>query len=483
MQKHLSCPDGHGAHGNAESLRISLNLLYSGLLISILVFANVQIWPLSGASAQAQPFAYPAVLIDGRSVGNLILGHTTLDQAVRMFPPSPTGYEGSPRPPRGFPVAKIGQVSPKPTLVYNPWMTLYLLFFDANQQLVIIVDGGKSKLRGLTQQEMLKQYPQLKEMSRDSLEYELQVEIQPCVTLMALFSTRDNTVGDIAYVFTYSTQAGAAAPVQSTSEVRSLLRLGHHVRSLTWLSESMVLASWMRGTRFEIIVVDLQSQATSALAQGQCPSLSPDRTRMAYVGGPAVRGDVWIMDLRTRDNRKLTDGLRVDCLAWSPDGRRIAVTVKSSNITGGDDIVLISAETGAGELVIPTTGATPSQHHPAWTPDGQRLVFATYRVEVQFSPLVIRHLFNRIDAFDLRERQRSELVRLPWDAAGASNLVFAPDGRLLLFESQRQIYLYAGGVLSMLTEGHAPAWHPDGRSFLFARRATSGDELYVMRFP
>jgi hypothetical protein len=157
-------------------------------------------------SAQGQTFAYPAVLLDGRSAGNLILGQTTVEQAVRMFPAAPSGYEGNPRSPRGFPEAKVGQVSPKPTVVFNPWMTLYLLYFDSNRRLVIVVDGGKSRFRGSSQQEMLSQYPQLKETYRDSLEYEMQVEVQPCVTLMLLISSRGNMVGDIAYTYTCPTQ-------------------------------------------------------------------------------------------------------------------------------------------------------------------------------------------------------------------------------------------------------------------------------------
>lgn len=147
--------------------------------IIALMLGEVSMRPLISVSAQGQTFVYPAALIDGRSAGNLILGQTVVEQAVKMFPSAPPGYEGNPRPPRGFPEAKIGQVSPKPTLVYNPWMTLYLLFFDANQKLVIVVDGGKSRFRGLSQQEMLRQYPQLKETSRGSLESPRSLSLNP----------------------------------------------------------------------------------------------------------------------------------------------------------------------------------------------------------------------------------------------------------------------------------------------------------------
>jgi hypothetical protein len=161
-----------------------------------------------GVAAPAQAFAYPAVLLDGRRVGDLILGETTLEQAVRMFPPIPPGGPGAPRPPRGYPPVKIGQVIPRPTLVYSPWMSLYQLYFDENRRLVIIVDGGQSALRGRSRAEVSSQFPQLQETANYGIEIELQGELRPCITLMVLVNTSTNTVGDIAYAHTCPTRAG-----------------------------------------------------------------------------------------------------------------------------------------------------------------------------------------------------------------------------------------------------------------------------------
>ncbi len=183
-------------------LRLNSKLL---LTVSVLVLVAVLVWSGTGLSAPEAPFSYPAVLVDGRKVGDLVLGETSLDQTIQMFPQIPVGNEGAPRPPRGYPEAKIGQVIPQPTLVFNPWMTQYRLYFDSERKLVIILDGF-SKLRGLSREDMLKQFATLRETYRDSLEYEMQVEIQPCVTLMLLLSSRENTVGDIAYVFTCATK-------------------------------------------------------------------------------------------------------------------------------------------------------------------------------------------------------------------------------------------------------------------------------------
>lgn len=226
------------------------------LAIATLMFRLASVGALGIVGAQVQPFAYPAVLVDGRSMGDLILGQTTLEEAIRMFPSAPPGYEGNPRSPRGFPQAKIGQVSPKPRLVYNPWMTLYLLYFDANHRLVIVVDGGKSRSRGLSRQEMMKQYPDLKETQRDSNspEYEMQVEIQPCLTLMLLISASNNIVGDIAYVYTCPTQSWqtpteiARLNERKVFELQTTMGLGQILR-MAWVDETtlLVTASWTVG--------------------------------------------------------------------------------------------------------------------------------------------------------------------------------------------------------------------------------------------
>ncbi|MGH7425043.1 MAG: TolB family protein, partial [Candidatus Methylomirabilales bacterium] len=96
------------------------------------------------------------------------------------------------------------------------------------------------------------------------------------------------------------------------------------------------------------------------------------------------------MDLRSRETRKLTEGLRVGCLAWSPDGRRLAVTLP------GQEIGILSAESGAVEQTV-----APSERTivgtPAWTPDSQRLAFPVYWGEiVSTAPLAIRYTVNRI---------------------------------------------------------------------------------------
>jgi|GEM_PF-4863054 len=89
-------------------------------------------------SITIQPFIFQAVLTDGSKAGNLILGQTTAKQAVKMFPETPFSYEGNPRSAQGYPTVKVVKIKPKPTVVFNLFATMYALFFDDNNKLVII---------------------------------------------------------------------------------------------------------------------------------------------------------------------------------------------------------------------------------------------------------------------------------------------------------------------------------------------------------
>ncbi len=178
----------------------------SGSLLILGIVAGV------AASAPAAPFAYPVALANGRQIGHLFLGDTTLQEAVRLFPAGPAGYEGAPRPARGFPLVRVGQVSPEPTVVFNPWMSLYVLYFDGHQRLVIIADGGPSTLRTAGRAYLLTRYPQLREMERVGEMVEFQGAIAPCVALLALVHSRTGAVGDVAYAFTCPTARLSASP-------------------------------------------------------------------------------------------------------------------------------------------------------------------------------------------------------------------------------------------------------------------------------
>jgi TolB protein len=101
------------------------------------------------------------------------------------------------------------------------------------------------------------------------------------------------------------------------------------------------------------------------------PSLSPDGRRIAVVlyRGPGVRSQVWTYTFATRQWQQLTETPEgAYDPAWSPDGTRIAYTVRSK---GRHDIWLMDAD-GLNAQPVTDSGACRA---PCWSPDGQYLAY------------------------------------------------------------------------------------------------------------
>ena len=102
---------------------------------------------------------------------------------------------------------------------------------------------------------------------------------------------------------------------------------------------------------------------------------SPDGRRIA-VAATAGRGDaVVIVDVATRITRELRipGADAVLTVAWSPDGRSLAAEATRA---GRSDLFVIDVRTGRAE---PLTADAASDHAPAWSPDGASLVFHSDR--------------------------------------------------------------------------------------------------------
>lgn len=177
--------------------------------VPVAVALLVALLPILAALAAApafaaEPFHYPAVLRNGKKIGDLVPGLSGLDDVVKMFPAPPHDYPGNPRPPASYPEAKIGKVQPEPSTVYNPPGSSYALFFDDNDKLVIIEDAH-SPLAGLGADALHKRYPMLKDTGHDERVIELQGQVEPCIVMMVLFDAETRKVTKIAYAFTCPT--------------------------------------------------------------------------------------------------------------------------------------------------------------------------------------------------------------------------------------------------------------------------------------
>ncbi len=216
------------------------------------------------------------------------------------------------------------------------------------------------------------------------------------------------------------------------------------------------------------------------------PSLSPDGSRVAFFSGRGIFGiDLYIADAQSgRIVKRLTspnNDNHFDALsflasagAWSPDGRRLAFVTQvegdhelsvydmeagrivqnfrpaeAEAITDpawGPDgrIAFIGHGGGIADLFVldPRTGAVQqltndryAELHPAWSPDGQTIAFATDRdPATNFEQLTYAPL--RIALIDANSREIQLLPRLSQNAKHI-NPQWAPDGQSVFFISDR----------------------------------------------
>lgn len=257
---------------------------------------------------------------------------------------------------------------------------------------------------------------------------------------------------------------------------RKIFGAQENLDRVSWVNDTTILVTGGLPTILEIKLISIVTGEVKSVGRGGCSSLSPDRSRAAWVSGAGPpSGDAWVLDLRSMQARRLTQGPRVSCLAWSPDGSRLALT--TGGVLPDGPILIISAEDGQVQTEIQSGGF--HLYDPAWSPDGGRLAFSSTRFA---APPGVGYLINQIEVFDLRLRIRSKLLDVP-SRFRASNLLFSADSQALLFEALPsdggfQIYVFDGSGLRALVAGRSPAWHPDRESITFVR----GRDLYIAKY-
>ena len=195
------------------------------------------------------------------------------------------------------------------------------------------------------------------------------------------------------------------------------------------------------------------------------PQISPDGKRVALAVRETANGpyDVAILDLATRDLRKLTVNAASDrSPVWSPDGQSIVFVSMRPDAPG---LYRKNANgVGAEQLILPSPGTVwPYQ----WKP-GRLSIFdgITGALDVAF-----------LTGDDLSRRE----VRIATPANDVDGAI-SPDGKWLAYTSNAsgrwELYLTtvepSATMLSVTSEGACdPTWSIDGRTLYYTRPSTA----------
>lgn len=193
---------------------------------------------------------------------------------------------------------------------------------------------------------------------------------------------------------------------------------------------------------------------TSTKARESQPRWSPDGRYLAFV---SARGDddaaqIWLLERAGGEAQKLTDIVEgVDDYVWSPDGSRIVVVSQDADSAARADTTrprpividryLIKRDgdgwldrrrthlhlvTVATKTTVRLTSGDADDREPAWSPDGQRIVFTSARHTDE----------DRTDETDLYvvdARAGAEPRRLTSAPTYERSAAWSPDGRWIAF--------------------------------------------------
>ena len=201
-------------------------------------------------------------------------------------------------------------------------------------------------------------------------------------------------------------------------------------------------------------------------------AFSPDGQQVAFASRQGGGLDVFLMNTDGTGQRQLTDlsraGLGAYRPAWSPDGKRIAF----QSWRNPSDVYVVNIDgSGLLNLTDPSDGGAPT-----WSPDGRRIAFQSTR-DGDFEIYLL-------------DPDGGNLVQLTFNDARDLRPTWSPDGRRIAFQSDRdgdrEVYVMNadGSNQVRLTrnpgeDGYA-AWSPDGRRIVFHRRVLGHMQVYVM---
>jgi Tol biopolymer transport system component len=278
-------------------------------------------------------------------------------------------------------------------------------------------------------------------------------------------------------------------PPPSRTPTPTLVPLSNYVLAYSALADRQrnenIYIIWANGDE------DTQVQITDDETRDLDPEISPDGSRIAFVSDRTGNPELHLISIDGGDATQLTalGASELEAPSWSPDGGKI---VFSANADGDHEIYIVRLDAPLEPLQLTDNQATDRE--PAWSPDGETIAFASDRIGRGYLQVFTV-------AADCNERFggcEGHVYQLTRSQNSSMSPAWSPDGQYIVFVSNRvstddeDIYIMRadGTDARLLTldqygdngaSDMNPSWSRDGLWIAFSSdREGPGFQIYVI---
>jgi Tol biopolymer transport system component len=239
-------------------------------------------------------------------------------------------------------------------------------------------------------------------------------------------------------------------------------------------------------------VVTVAPSPTGPAAAAASPSAVPSEDApnvIAFVSDRSGNPEVWTMNVDGTDLQQITDDQADELVHpdWSPDGQRIAFASNATEGNNGDgDVEVWTVNADGTDLQQLTDNVGIRDAAPDWSPDGARIAFSSQRTDSDAAD-------EDLDIWTINSTDGQDAQQLTDNDHDDDTPDWSPDGQQIVWEASagenRDIFrMNADGsgqaeVVAGPGDDSWPMWSPDGASIAYHANNPSADlgwEIYTI---